>query len=379
MHKIYFDNASTTLLFPEVLEKMTKECHYLFGNPSSRFHSAGWEADEKVSEARAFISAFLGASPTELVFTSGSSEGIKMVFNHFFWNKKVHVVTNKTEHKITLLGAESLQKRDWQVTYLSVDTKGGLDFEYEVDNLLKEEHYLFVLMLGNNEIGTVHDLAQCVKKIRRNFPNAYILTDATQAVTKITIDFQSLDVDFLVFSAHKFHGPKGIGGLLIKKGTEFSPFGISEGQERGRRGGTLNVQGIRGMYHALRQVRAMSKDSVFHLKRKRDIFEQLIFAEINEVQKIGDVENRLPHISNLLFQGIYSEELLHSFTKVAASNGSACNSANIYPSHVLLAIGLTPELALSCVRFSFSFLTTEEEIESGAKHVIECIKKRWKK
>jgi cysteine desulfurase len=379
MHKIYLDNASTTLMFPGVLEKMTEEYHYLFGNPSSRFHSAGWEADDKVSEARVFISAFLGASPSELVFTSGSSEGIKMVFNHFFWNKKVHIVTNKTEHKITLLGAESLQKRGWKVTYLPVDPKGKLNFEYEVNNFPKEEHYLFVIMLGNNEIGTIHDLAQFVKDARCNFPNAYILTDATQAVTKLDIDFDKLDVDFLVFSAHKFHGPKGIGGLLVKKGIEFSPFGISEGQERGRRGGTLNVPGIRGMFHALKQISTLSKDSIYRLQEKRDAFEQLISDEINEVRRIGDLEKRLPHISNLQFQGIYSEELLHSFTEVAASNGSACNSANIHPSHVLVAIGLTPELALSCVRFSFSFLSTEEEIEIGAKHVIECIKKRWKK
>ena len=378
MHKIYFDNASTTRIFPEVVDKLTDEYHFLSGNPSSRFHSLGWDADEKVNEARRFISTFLGASPNELVFTSGSSEGIKMVYNHFFWNKQVHIITNKTEHKMTLLGAESLQNRGWKVSYVSVDSKGKVNLEEEIAHLPKEEDYLFVFMLGNNEIGTLHDLTRFVKVIRRDFPNAYILTDATQAVTKITIDFQSLDVDFLVFSAHKFHGPKGIGGLLIKKGIEFRPFGIQEGQERGRRGGTLNVHGIRGMYHALKHFSTLGNEVVSQLAIKRDVFEKLIMAEIDDVKQMGDIDARLPQISNLYFKGIYSEELLESFTDVAASNGSACNSAHVFPSHVLMAIGLTTEEALSCVRFSFSFLTTQQEIEMGAKHVIETIKKRWK-
>ncbi len=378
MHKIYFDNASTTPIYPEVVDKLNDEYPILFGNPSSRFHSLGWEAEERINEARLFISTFLGASPSELVFTSGSSEGIKMVYNHFFWNKQVHIVTNKTEHKMTLLGAETLQNRDWKVTYLSVDSSGKLNFEEEVKNLPKDDDYLFVIMLGNNEIGTIHELTEIVKIIRRNFLNAYILTDATQAVTKIPIDFQSMDVDFLVFSAHKFHGPKGIGGLLIKKGIEFRPFGINEGQERGRRGGTLNVHGIRGMYHSLKHLSTLGKDVVSQLVLKRDLFEKLIFTEIDDVKQIGDIDARLPQISNLYFKGIYSEVLLESFTDVAASNGSACNSANVLPSHVLMAIGLTSEQALSCIRFSFSFLTTEQEIEMGAKHIIKTIKKRWK-
>ena len=378
MHKIYFDNASTTPMFPEVIEKLTEEQKYLFGNPSSRFHSAGWEAEEKVHEARAFISSFLGAKPEELVFTSGSSEGIKMVFNHFYWNKQVHIVTNKIEHKITLLGTESLEKKGWNVTYLPVDSQGGVFWEDEVAKLSKEERYLFVFMFGNNEIGTICDLSNLIKKIRQNFTNAYILTDATQAVTKVKIDFRELDVDFLVFSAHKFHGPKGVGGLLVKKGNEFSPFGIVEGQERGRRGGTLNVLGIRGMYHSLKHLSTLGKDVVSQLVLKRDLFEKLIFTEIDDVKQIGDIDARLPQISNLYFKGIYSEVLLESFTDVAASNGSACNSANVLPSHVLMAIGLTSEQALSCIRFSFSFLTTEQEIEMGAKHIIKTIKKRWK-
>lgn len=379
MHKIYFDNASTTPMFPEVIEKLTEEQKYLFGNPSSRFHSAGWEAEEKVHEARAFISSFLGAKPEELVFTSGSSEGIKMVFNHFYWNKQVHIVTNKIEHKITLLGTESLEKKGWNVTYLPVDSQGGVVWEDKLAKLSKEERYLFVFMFGNNEIGTICDLSNLIKTIRQNFTNAYILTDATQAVTKVKIDFRELDVDFLVFSAHKFHGPKGVGGLLVKKGIDFSPFGIAEGQERGRRGGTLNVLGIRGIYHALCRAQVYNLELVHSLKNKRDKFEELILSEMDDVKRNGSLTNRLPQISNLEFQGINSEELLQSFTLVAASNGSACNSSSILPSHVLLAVGCTAEEALSSIRFSFSFLTTDEEIEVGAKHVVESIKKRWKR
>lgn len=364
MNIIYLDNAATTCVAPEVERAMAPMWSEIYGNAASRFHPYGWAAEEIVSQARQTVETQLGAHTQEVVFTSGASESIQLIFLGWLEHGGHHLVLPATEHSVVLDLAKWVSRLGKKVTFLPVDQQGNLSFDLR----LPTKPDLFLLMAGNNEIGTCHPVGDWVKIIRDQYPTCWIATDATQAVGKYPVNFHEMGVDFLVGSAHKFHGPKGVGFLLVRQGLPFFPWGKSHRQERGRRAGTLAVPLIAGLAAAL------ELDSrVKEIEGLRNKLEEKLLNEINVGWVNGNMNFRLPHISSITFPGIDGERLFQRITKVAVSNGSACTSAEVIPSHVLKAIGLTDADAEATVRFSLSRYTTESEIDDTVVHMTEVV------
>lgn len=364
MNILYLDNAATTQVASEVVQAMKPYWSMEYGNPSSRFHAFGWAAEEAVSQSRQTLARFLGAFPDEVVFTSGASEALQLIFMAWHDQGGRHVVVPTTEHSIVLDLARWASNQGKNVQYWPVDFQGNLKEKMTFDSTPD----LVLIMWGNNEIGTYHDIKRRVQQIKSQFPTCWVGSDATQAIGKIPIDFQETGLDFLVGSAHKLHGPKGIGFLCIRRGLEFFPWGKSNRQERGRRAGTLAVPLIVGFASAIQLIS-------FHepIEKLRNILENKILNEIDWARRNGNLAFRLPHISSITFPGLDGERLFQQLTRVAVSNGSACTSAEVLPSHVLKAIGLSDADAESTVRLSLSRFTREEEIDFAAKHVVEVV------
>lgn len=355
---IYLDNNATTRLDANALAAMLPFMTELYANASAT-HLQGMIVGERVAEARENTARMLGAKPTEMVFTSGATEGLNLVFKNLpRLTQKRRIITFQTEHKAVLEPCLSLQKQGFEVIVLPVESDGQINQNLFLETLTNQTA-LVAAMLVNNETGVIHNVQAMA--IEAQAAGALFLTDATQAVGKINVDFKALGVDFLVFSAHKFHGPKGIGGLLVGKDVGISAEILGGGQERNRRSGTLNVPGIIGQEGALQEALQQLNASVQHIEKLRNLLE-VNLLKIDKAKLNGSRANRLYNVSNICFEGHDADAMMRAMNDVMVSNGSACTAASIEPSHVLMAMTLSEEQAFASLRFSLSKYTTEAEI-----------------
>jgi cysteine desulfurase len=363
--RIYLDYAATTPLDPRVLEAMMPYMTEHFGNPNS-IHSFGREARRAIDEAREKIAQLLNCQPSEIVFTSGGTEsdnlalrGVAEAYRH----KGNHIVTTVIEHHAVLRTCKALEDMGFFVTYLPVDEHGLVSPE-QVAEAVNERTILVSVMHANNEIGTIEPIAEIVRAVREKRPDTMVHTDAVQTVGHIPVDIQELGVDLLSFSAHKFYGPKGIGGLFVRKGVRLVPQITGGGQERNRRSGTENVAAIVGMAKALELAVEEMPTELPRLQALRDELITGVLSRIPETRLNGHPTLRLPHNANFSFRGIEGEALLLQLdlNGIAASSGSACSSGSLEPSHVLLALGLDYELAIGSLRITLGRFTTREHI-----------------
>jgi cysteine desulfurase len=369
---VYLDNNATTKVDPRVFEAMRPYFLEHYGNAASRTHSFGWVAEEAVEYAREQVAQLISAEPKEIAFTSGATESdnlaVKGVFE-MYASKGNHIITVVTEHKAVLDTCLHLEKSGGEITYLEVKRDGLIDLE-ELKNAIKPNTILISVMYANNEIGVIQPVKEIAAVARKH--NILFFTDATQAAGKIPVDINKDMIDLMAFSAHKMHGPKGIGALYVRRKNprvKITAQMDGGGHERGMRSGTLNVPGIVGFGKAceLRRIE-MAKDTEA-IKKLRDKLEAELL-KIGHVYVNGSTEKRLPNVSNLSFRSIDSESLMLGFNKdIAVSSGSACTSATLEPSYVLKALGLPNDLAAASIRFGLSKFTTEEEIDYTIERV----------
>lgn len=363
---IYLDYSATTPADPRVADKMRR---FLtpdggFGNPASRSHSFGWQAEEAVDEARKQVAALIGADPREIVWTSGGTESDNLAIKgaaHFYQKKGRHIVTVKTEHKAVLDTCRQLEREGFEVTYLAPQADGLLDLA-ELEASLRDDTVLVSVMHVNNEIGVVQDIGAIGKMTRER--GIVLHVDAAQGAGKIPIDVHEMQVDLMTLSAHKIYGPKGIGALYIcrKPRVRLEAQMHGGGHERGLRSGTLPTHQIVGMGEAFRIAREEMAEESARIRALRD----RLWAGLNKMEEVylnGDLEQRVPGNLNVSFNFVEGESLIMALKDVAVSSGSACTSASLEPSYVLRALGRNDELAHSSLRFTIGRFTTEEEID----------------
>jgi cysteine desulfurase len=365
---IYLDYSATTPVDPRVAQKMIPFLTEQFGNPASRSHAFGWEAEKAVEEARAHVAALLNADPKEIIWTSGATEGNNLAIKgaaNFYKGKGKHIVTMKTEHKAVLDTVRELERQGFEATYLDPQQNGLLDLE-KFKAALRPDTVLVSVMMVNNEIGVIQPIAEIGEICRSK--GIIFHCDAVQAAGKITVDLQKLKVDLLTVTAHKVYGPKGIGALYVRRKprVRIEPQIHGGGHERGLRSGTLPTHQIVGMGEAFRIARLeMGTES----ERIRALRDRLLagFKDMEEVYVNGDMERRIPGNLNISFNFVEGESLIMGIKDVAVSSGSACTSASLEPSYVLRSLGRSDELAHSSIRFTIGRFTTEEEIDYAVK------------
>ncbi len=362
---IYLDYSATTPVDPRVAEKMIPYLTQHFGNPASRSHSFGWEAETAVEEAREEVAKLVNADPREIVWTSGATESNNLAIKgaaHFYSaSKGKHVITLQTEHKAVLDAVRELEREGFSATYLQPEANGLLDIE-KFKAAIQPDTVLVSIMMVNNEIGVIQDIAAIGKICRDN--NIIFHVDAAQATGKVEIDLEQLPVDLMSFSAHKTYGPKGIGALYVRRKprVRIEAQMHGGGHERGMRSGTLPTHQIVGMGEAFRLARVEMQQENERVRRLRD---RLLagLQEIEEVYVNGDLEQRVPHNLNISFNFVEGESLIMAVKDIAVSSGSACTSASLEPSYVLRALGRSDELAHSSIRFSIGRFTTDEDVD----------------
>ncbi len=362
---IYLDYSATTPVDPRVAEKMIPYLTQHFGNPASRSHSFGWEAETAVEEAREEVAKLVNADPREIVWTSGATESNNLAIKgaaHFYSaSKGKHVITLQTEHKAVLDAVRELEREGFSATYLQPEANGLLDIE-KFKAAIQPDTVLVSIMMVNNEIGVIQDIAAIGKICREN--NIIFHVDAAQATGKVEIDLEQLPVDLMSFSAHKTYGPKGIGALYVRRKprVRIEAQMHGGGHERGMRSGTLPTHQIVGMGEAFRLARVEMQQENERVRRLRD---RLLagLQEIEEVYVNGDLEQRVPHNLNISFNFVEGESLIMAVKDIAVSSGSACTSASLEPSYVLRALGRSDELAHSSIRFSIGRFTTDEDVD----------------
>jgi cysteine desulfurase len=359
----YFDNNATTRVAPEVLVSMLPFLTEQWGNPSSAYRF-GREVARHLEDARTQVAALIGAEPRELVFTSCGTESNNAAIQSALATHPTrrHVVTTAVEHSATLKFCRHLAERGYEVTFLPVEEDGLLDLHL-LERALRPDTAVVSVMWANNETGVMFPVEEIAAICRSRGVACH--TDAVQVAGKRPIDVHALGVDFLSLSAHKFHAPKGVGALYVRGHTRYQPYIIGGQQERGRRGGTENVAGIVGMGRAAELALAQLEDEDRRVRGLRDRLEQGITRSIPRVAQNGAREPRLPNTSNLSFAGVEAESILCALDQegICASSGSACTTGSVEPSHVLLAMGLSPARARTCVRFSLGHYNELEEVE----------------
>ncbi len=348
-----------------------------FGNPSSRSHPYGWQASEAIEIARKQVAVLLGVPAAEITFTSGSTEGLNMAIkglSEALAHKGKHIISITTEHPSVLDPLDYLSHRGCKVSYLKVSDKGMIDVQ-QLANTIQSDTIMVIAMWANNETGVIHDIAS-IGQICKEKGIAFI-TDATQAIGKILIDPIRCGVDILVLSGHKIYGPKGTGAIWIhqnEKKLKPVPLLQGGGHEAGMRAGTLNTPGIVGFGKACQLINENLSVDMEHVHHLRNEFEKKVTSQVEEVKINGDIQHRLPTVSNLRIDFTDSQAVMTKLrTKLAISSGSACSSATPAPSHVLLAMGLTATQAKASYRISFGRMTTEEEMQEAAHLFIEAI------
>ncbi|MEN9848593.1 MAG: hypothetical protein RL368_1333 [Pseudomonadota bacterium] len=363
---IYMDYSATTPVDPRVAEKMM---HYLtlqgvFGNPASRSHKFGWEAEHAVEEAREHIAALVNADPKEIVWTSGATESDNLAIKgvaHFYQAQGKHIITCKTEHKAVLDTCRQLEREGFEVTYLDPQPNGLIDLK-ELEANIRKDTILVSLMHVNNEIGVVADIAAIGEITRAH--KVLFHVDAAQSTGKVAIDLEKMKVDLMSFSAHKTYGPKGVGALYVRRKprVRLEAQMHGGGHERGMRSGTLATHQCVGMGEAFRIAREEMLSEGERIKALRDKLWNGI-KDMEEVYVNGDLEHRVPHNLNVSFNFVEGESLIMALKDIAVSSGSACTSASLEPSYVLRALGRDDELAHSSIRFSIGRFTTEADID----------------
>jgi cysteine desulfurase len=375
---IYLDYSATTPVDKRVADKM---CHYLtmdgtFGNPASRSHQYGWDAEAAVEQARSDVAALINADAKEIVWTSGATESDNLAIKgaaHFYAKRGKHIITSKTEHKAVLDTCRQLEREGFDVTYLDPKEDGLIDLS-DLEASMREDTILVSIMHVNNEIGVIQDIAAIGELCRSK--KIIFHVDAAQSAGKTEIDLQSLKVDLLSLSAHKVYGPKGIGALYVRRKPRIRIEAQMDGggHERGMRSGTLATHQIVGMGEAFRIAKEEMASENKHILSLRN---RLLkgFEGMEELYVNGNLEQRVPHNLNLSFNFVEGESLLMAIDSLAVSSGSACTSASLEPSYVLRAIGRNDELAHSSIRFSIGRFTTEEDVDYTIKLLIEKVDK----
>ena len=374
--KVYMDNAATTKLSPDVLNAMMPYLTDIYGNASS-VHAFGREAREGVEHARNQVAAAINASPDEIFFTAGGTESDNMAIKgvaHKYAKKGKHIITTAIEHHAVLHTCEALEKEGYEVTYLPVDEDGLISVE-QVKAAMRDDTLLVTVMFANNEVGTIEPIAEIGALCRER--NVLFHTDAVQAVCHIPIDVRAMNIDLMSISAHKFHGPKGIGALYCRKGIVLEPVIVGGAQERKRRAGTENVAGIVGLGAAIERAHKNMSADMVRVSALRDKLISGILKNIPHVKLNGHPTQRLPQNVNFSIRYIEGESILLmlDINGIAASSGSACTSGSLDPSHVLLAMGIPHEIAHGSLRLTLSDMTTDEEVD----YVLETLTKTVKR
>lgn len=371
---IYLDYSATTPVDPRVAEKMMQYLtpDGIFGNPASRSHRFGWQAEEAVDIARNQIAELVGADPREIVFTSGATEADNLAIKgaaNFYQKKGKHIITSKTEHKAVLDTCRQLEREGYEVTYLSPQSNGIIDLS-ELEAAMRDDTSVVSIMHANNEIGVVQDIATIGEMCRSR--GIIFHVDATQSVGKLPIDLSQLKVDLMSFSGHKIYGPKGIGALYVRRKprVRIEAQMHGGGHERGMRSGTLPVHQIVGMGEAYRIAKEEMESEMTRIRALRDRLWNGL-KDIEEVHLNGCLEQGVASILNVSFNYVEGESLMMALKDLAVSSGSACTSASLEPSYVLRALGMSDELAHSSIRFSLGRFTTEEEID----YTIDLVRK----
>jgi len=373
---IYLDNNATTPTDPRVVDAMVPYFHQFHGNAASRNHPFGWAAEEAVDNARNQIADLISVDSREIIFTSGATESDNLALKgvyEMYSRKGNHIITLKTEHKAVLDSCKRIEKMGGQVTYLDVNDKGLVDLT-ELEAAITDKTILVSIMFANNETGVIQPMKQigeiCAKK------GVLFMSDATQAVGKIPVNPKELGIHLMAFTGHKMYGPKGVGVLFVNRKNprvKVTAQMDGGGHERGMRSGTLNVPGIVGMGKACALAKAEMTEEANRLSALRDKLESGL-CQLEETYINGDINNRMPHVTNISFKHVEGEGLMMTFNQnIGVSSGSACTSASLEPSYVLIALGLGDDLAHSSIRFSLGRFTTEEDIDLAIKQVSEGV------
>ena len=370
---IYLDYSATTPVDPRVVEKMVPWLYESFGNPASRSHSFGWEAEDAVERAREEVAKLVNADPREIVWTSGATESDNLAIKgaaNFYAERGKHIITIKTEHKAVLDTCRELERQGFEVTYLDVKDNGLIDLDV-FKAALRPDTVLVSVMMVNNEIGVIQDIEALGGICREK--GIIFHVDAAQATGKVEIDLQKLKVDLMAFSAHKTYGPKGIGALYVRRKprVRIEAQMHGGGHERGFRSGTLATHQIVGMGEAFRLAREEMGTENERIRMLRD----RLWAGLSQIEEVylnGDMDHRVPHNLNVSFNYVEGESLIMAIKELAVSSGSACTSASLEPSYVLRALGRNDELAHSSIRFTLGRFTTEQEVD----YTIELLKSR---
>jgi cysteine desulfurase len=373
---IYLDHHSTTPCDARVVERMLPYFSEKFGNPGSA-HAFGWVAEEACEVARARVAKAIGATAREIVFVSGATEAIALALQGCFEankDKGTHMISQPTEHKAVLESLCDLKKRGAEVTFVEVDSRGRVSPD-AVESAIRDETLMVAIMAANNEIGTLQPIKEIGEICKRR--NVFFFVDAAQAVGKIPVDVQDMNIDMLALSGHKLYGPKGIGALYVRRRdprVNLAPCICGGGQERGLRSGTLNVPGIVGLGEACVIAVSEMEEEGKRCAQLRDLLQEKLLAGISDLRINGSEHHRLPANLNISIPGVDSSALNAKISRqIAISGGSACGSKTMAPSYVLTAIGVKPEIAQNTIRFGLGRKTTREEVLEAAECVIEAV------
>jgi len=365
--KVYLDNNATTPCDPRVVEAMLPYFFEHPGNAASRSHPFGWEAESAVDIARQQIANLIGADDKEIIFTSGATEADNLALKgvyEMYSRKGNHIITVTTEHKAVLDTCKVLEKKGAEVTYLEVGADGMIDLK-ALEEAIKPTTILISVMWANNETGVIQPMKEIGNICAKH--GILFMSDATQAVGKIPVNPRDTGVHLMAFSAHKMYGPKGVGALYVSRKdprVKVTAQMDGGGHERGMRSGTLNVPGIVGFGKAAEIAQAEMEQEAVRLSNLRDRLENGLKSSMEEVYINGNIDHRMPHVTNMSFKHVEGEGLMMTFNQnIALSSGSACTSASLEPSYVLVALGLGDDLAHSSLRFSLGRFTTEEEVD----------------
>jgi len=374
---IYLDYQATTPMDPRVLEAMMPYFTHKFGNPHSRSHSYGWEAEEAVEKARAQVAKLIGADEKEVIFTSGATESNNLAIRgvaEFYKDRKNHIVTTVTEHKCVLDTCRHLEQQGFEVTYLPVQKNGLIDLEV-LRAAVTDKTVLVSIMAVNNEIGVIQPLAEIGKICREK--KAFFHTDAAQAAGKIPLDVEAMSIDLMSISGHKIYGPKGIGALYVRRKPRIRlvPLIVGGGQERGFRSGTLPTPLCVGLGEAAEiAMKEMDAESKRLAKLQARMLKGLN-AKLTDIHVNGDLEHRIPGNLNIGFAYVEGESLMMGIKGLSVSSGSACTSASLEPSYVLRALGVEEDMAHTSLRIGLGRFTTEQEVDTAVDELVRHVNK----
>ena len=376
MDTYYFDNAATTKVKDEVLQEMIPYFSEKYGNPSA-VYALSREAKKEIEKAREKVANLIGCNKKEIYFTSSGSEADNTAIKGIAYKNKLkgnHIITSKIEHHAILESCRFLETQGFEITYLNVDKNGFVDLD-ELRNSIKDDTILISVMFANNEIGTIEPIEDIAKI--SNERNIVFHTDAVQAIGNVDIDVKSMGIDMLSLSGHKIYGPKGIGALYVKDNIDFEKFINGGHQEKNKRAGTENTAGIVGLGKAAELAKKNLTHHIGNIKELRNYYIEEVNKKISNIKVNGAINARLPGNSNISFEGVNGSDLLMELDNVGicASSGSACNSEEITPSHVLTAIGLDKETAKGALRVSFGEFNTKNEVDYLVENLEKAVSK----